>query len=55
MITAIRNIASVNRIITTAKWNEKKGHHITAVAVAQPPFFKNKIVNYKKTTSFKLI
>jgi len=25
---------------------------ITRVAVAQPPFFKNKIVNYKKTTSF---
>jgi hypothetical protein len=27
----------------------------TAVAVAQPPFFKNKIVNHKKTTSFKAI
>jgi hypothetical protein len=27
----------------------------TAVTVAQPPFFKNKIVNYKKTTSFKAI
>jgi hypothetical protein len=28
---------------------------LTAVTVAQPPFFKNKIVNYKKTTSFKAI
>jgi hypothetical protein len=27
----------------------------TVVTVAQPPFFKNKIVNYKKTTSFKAI
>ena len=33
----------------------KEALHTTAVAVAQPPFFKNKIVNYKKTTSFKLI
>ena len=33
----------------------KKGQQLTGVAVAQPPFFKNKIVNYKKTTSFKLI
>ena len=31
MTTAIRNIASANRIIAIAKWNEKKGRHITAV------------------------
>ena len=37
------------------QWCKKKNERTTAVAVAQPPFFKNKIVNYKKTTSFKLI
>jgi phosphoserine aminotransferase len=34
-------------------WKNNEG--ITGVTVAQPPFFKNKIVNYKKTTSFKAI
>jgi hypothetical protein len=33
----------------------RKKLRTTAVTVAQPPFFKNKIVNYKKTTSFKAI
>jgi hypothetical protein len=34
---------------------EPKKLHKTAVAVAvaQPPFFKNKIVNHKKATYFK--
>jgi hypothetical protein len=34
---------------------KNKAEPLTAVTVAQPPFFKNKIVNYKKTTSFKAI
>ncbi|MEB3380446.1 hypothetical protein VL762_12115 [Flavobacterium psychrophilum] len=32
MTYAFRNIASANRIMATANWNEKKGHHITAVS-----------------------
>jgi len=32
MTSAFRNIASANRIIITANWNKKIGHHITAVS-----------------------
>ena len=45
----------INQLSQKNLKEENKTERLTAVAVAQPPFFKNKIVNYKKTTSFKLI
>ena len=49
---SIGNIASVNRIIITAKQTEKKGLQITSVAVAQLPFLEILFPKHKILTSF---